>query len=106
MDSIKVGIPYSGCPYESAVPCTREDEAIAFAAGVIVGGGEALVFMQNSGLGHSLDVIMSLLKPYDIKVPMEIKVRHEPEHHYYMGKITKDLVRLIGYEEGNKKNNV
>ena len=98
---MKVGIPYSGCKHVSEVPCTREDEAIAFAAGVIVGGGECSVFMQNSGLGHCVDVITSLLKPYNITVPMEVHVRHTPEHHAYMGKITGELLRLLGYAESN-----
>lgn len=102
---MKVGVPYSKCPHTSEVPCTREDEAIAFAAGVIIGGGDCSVFMQNSGLGTSVDVIASLLKPYDIKVPMEIHVRHEPEHHRFMGSITYKLMELLGYAESNKRDN-
>ena len=96
---MRVGIPYSGCKHTSEVPCTREDEAIAFAVGVQLGGGECSVFMQNSGLGHCVDIITSLLKPYDIKIPMEVSVRHEPEHHRYMGSITKELMELLGYAE-------
>lgn len=106
MENIKVGIPYTGCPYKSAVPVTREDEAIAFACGVILGGGECSVYMDNSGLGVCVNVIATLLKPYNIKVPMEIKVRHEPYHHRFMGSITDDLLRLLGYATSNKKNNV
>jgi len=100
-----VGIPYTGVKHTSEVPVTREDEALAFATGVILGGKECFVFMQNSGLGHCIDTITSLLIPYQIKVPMEINVRHEPEHHAYMGKITADLLRLLGYAESNKTNN-
>ncbi len=100
-----VGIPYSGCPYKSEVPVTREDEAIAFAVGVVLGGGECSVFMDNSGLANCVNVIATLLKPYDIKIPMEVKVRHEPEHHRFMGSITEPLMRLLGYETSNRKDN-
>ncbi|KKM77151.1 hypothetical protein LCGC14_1373010 [marine sediment metagenome] len=96
---MRVGIPYSGCKFKSEVPVTREDEAIAFAVGVILGGGECEVFMDNSGLAISVNIIATFLKPYDIKVPMTVKVRHEPEHHRFMGKITEDLMRLLGYAE-------
>lgn len=105
MAIMQVGIPYSGCTYTSVVPCTREDEAIAFAVGVILGGGDCSVFMDNSGLAVSVNVIATLLKPYDIKVPMTIKVRHEPEHHRFMGSITEGLMRLLGYETDNRKDN-
>jgi sulfopyruvate decarboxylase TPP-binding subunit len=100
-----VGVPYTGCLYKSEVPVTREDEAIAFAVGVALGGGECQVYMQNDGLGQCVNIICTLLKPYDIKIPMEIKVRHSPEHHAYMGKITPELLRLLGYAESNKRNN-
>jgi len=102
---MRVGIPYTGCPHKSEVPCTREDEAVAFAVGVHLGGGECSVFMQNDGLANCVNIIATLLKPYDIKIGMEVKVRHEPEHHRYMGKITKPLMELLGYAESNQTNN-
>jgi sulfopyruvate decarboxylase TPP-binding subunit len=102
---LKIGVPYTNCPYISEVPCTREDEALAFAAGVILGGGECEVFMQNSGLGHCIDIITSLLKPYDIKINMILSVRHEPEHHAFMGRITNDLIKLLDYQTGSRENN-
>ena len=100
-----VGVPYTGCKHKSEIPCTREDEAIAFAVGVMLGGGDCSVFMQNDGLGNSVNIIATLLQPYEIKVPLEIYVRHTPEHHAYMGYITKDLMKLLGYEGSNKTNN-
>lgn len=102
---MRVGIPYTDCEYESEVPCTREDEALAFASGVILGGGECGVFMQNSGLGHCVDIITSLLLPYDIQICLLIKNRQEPEHHAFMGRITNDLLRLLGYKIRNSKDN-
>ncbi len=103
---MRVGIPYTGCKYESEVPCTREDEALAFASGVILGGGEAEVFMQNSGLGHCIDIITSLLLPYDIQISITIKNRCKPEHHAFMGRITNDLLKLLGYKISDKKDTI
>jgi len=71
---MKIGVPYTDSP-QSDVPCTREDEAIAFAAGVILAGGEAEVFMQDSGLGNSVNVITSLLKPYKIKMNIFVRLK-------------------------------
>jgi len=103
---VKVGIPYTGCKHQSEVPVTREDEAIAFAVGVALGGGECQVYMDNSGLGQCVNIISTLLRPYQITIPLEVSVRHEPEHHKYMGKITKPLMELLGYAESNPRNNV
>ena len=103
---MKVGIPYTSCKHKSEVPVTREDEAMAFAVGVTLGGGKCDVFMQNSGLGHCVDIITSLLKPYEIDIPIELNIRHTPEHHKYMGAITCQLMELLGYECKNKKTNV
>ena len=98
---MKVGIPFSGCKHLSEVPCTSEQEAVAFAVGVTLGGGECSVFMQNDGFANCINIMTTLLKPYDIKIPLEVNVRHSPEHHYYMGKITKPLMELLGYAESN-----
>ena len=103
---MKIGIPYTGCKHVSEVPVTREDEALAFAAGVIIGGGECSVFMGESGFGNCINVIATFLKPYKITVPMEVNVRYEPEHHKFMGEIMTPLMEILGYETGNRKDNV
>ena len=97
---IKVGIPYTGCKHESAVPCTSEAEALAFAAGVIIGGGEAMAFMQNDGFLSALNVVATFLKPYDIKIPIEVKVRTDG-CHAFSGKIMPQIMKAVGYAEGN-----
>lgn len=97
---IRVGVPYSGCPYESEVPCTSEAEALAFAAGVIIGGGEAMAFMQNDGFLSCLNVVATFLKPYDIKVPIELKVRHDGVHKF-SGDMMPAIMKAMGYAEGN-----
>jgi len=42
------------------VPAVREDEAVAMAAGAFMGGRTPVVLMQNSGLGTSLNALISL----------------------------------------------
>ena len=100
MNDISVGVPFSGCEKyyrETNVIATREDEALSIAAGAFLSGKSPLVYMQNSGLGNSVDIITSLLVPYKIKFPVFIKHRDSPEHHALMGEITNDLERLLGY---------
>lgn len=98
MADIILGVPCSDLKMESALPCTREDEAVAIAVGAWLSGAEPLVFMQNSGLGNCVDIITSLLKPYGIHIKIIIANRKTPEHHALMGKITKDLLRLMEYD--------
>jgi len=83
---------------ERYIPCTREDEAMALAVGAYLAGKKPLVFLQNSGLGNTVDIITSLLKPYDIKIDLLISVRNSPEHHAFMGKITGGLLDLMEYK--------
>lgn len=94
-------VPFSGV--EKYVPstclvCTKEDEAIAIATGAWLTGKRPLVAMQNSGLGNCVDIITSLLKPYDIDIDILIDNRQSPEHHAFMGSITIELLRLLKYE--------
>jgi len=97
-----VGVPCSELKYftdkiENYIPCTREDEAMALAVGAYLVGKKPLVFLQNSGLGNVVDIITSLLKPYNIKIELLISVRNKPEHHAFIGKITKRLLKLLEY---------
>lgn len=99
-----VGVPCSGLKaiikdIEKYIPCTREDEAIALAAGACLAGKKPLVFLQNSGLGNIVDAVTSLLKPYGIDVDLLISVRTKPEHHAFMGKITVKLLELLEYKK-------
>lgn len=99
MKNFIVGVPCSGCEEKSEVPCTCEEEAVAMAAGAKLMGRDVLVFMQNSGLGRCVDVITSLLRAYDIDVPLHVYHRSTPEHHRHMGEITEKLMELLGYHE-------
>lgn len=81
---------------EDYIPCTREDEAAALAAGAYLAGKRPLVYLQNSGLGNIVDVTTSLLKPYGIEIDLLISLRSRPEHHAFMGSITVKLLKLLG----------
>lgn len=84
--SIKIGIPYSGCAYISEIPCTREDEAVAFACGMTAGGAkDVTVFMQDNGFLLALDVILGLHVTYDIDIQIAVNNRTEPIHHLLTG---------------------
>jgi phosphonopyruvate decarboxylase len=81
------------------VPATREDVAMAIAVGAYFCGKKPLVFIQNSGLGHLVNIITSLLKPYKISIHILISVRKHPFEHEFMYKITEDLIKLLEYED-------
>ncbi len=82
----KLGVPYSNCEHISEIPCTTEEESLAIATGIILGGGECQVFMQNSGYGRCLDIITSLIIPYEFDIEIEVSNR-EDLHHKIMGKL-------------------
>ena len=79
---------------------TREDEAVAIAAGVALSKKKALIYMQNSGLGNIGDALTSLAQLY--KLPMLILVSYRglkedddfPEHSI-MGKINNSLMDAL-----------
>ena len=59
-DSILGGIIAELIDRRLYTPAVREDEAVAMAAGAYMGGKIPAVLMQNSGLGTSLNTLISL----------------------------------------------
>ena len=59
-DSILGGIIATLMERQLYVPAVREDEAVAMAAGAFMAGKIPAVLMQNSGLGTSLNALISL----------------------------------------------
>lgn len=95
-----VGVPCSKLKgftdsIDNYIPSTKEDEAMALAVGAYLVGKNPLVFLQNSGLGNIVDVVTSLLMPYKIQIPIKISIRDSPEHHFYMFRITEQLLKLL-----------
>jgi sulfopyruvate decarboxylase subunit alpha len=67
------------------LPAAREDQAMGFAAGAAMGGQRPVVLMQNSGLGVSINAIISLHQIYRIQTLLLITWRgyegvDAPEH--------------------------
>lgn len=81
------------------IPVTREDIAMGMAVGAYMAGKKPLVFLQNSGLGHLVNIITSLLKPYGISIHLLISSRSRPFEHFFMHKITKKLLALLEYKD-------
>jgi sulfopyruvate decarboxylase TPP-binding subunit len=79
--SVRLGIPYSGCPYESEVLCSNEAEAVAFGVGAWLGGEEVEVFMQDAGFLLAMNNIIGLVNTYGIDIKILIKFVNTPEHH-------------------------
>ncbi len=101
MSKLKFGVPGSqlkAFTEDVEINCTDEGEAMALAAGAWFAGKEPVVYMQNSGLGHMVDIVTSLYKPYDIPLPkLILSVRCKPYHHKFMHDVTMKLLDLLGY---------
>jgi phosphonopyruvate decarboxylase len=86
-------------PRYGYVSAVREDSAIGIAAGASLGGAQPVVFMQNSGLGVSVNALMSLNQIYGIPALLVVSWRGEggrdaPEH-LEMGAVMEDFLRLL-----------
>jgi sulfopyruvate decarboxylase subunit alpha len=81
------------------ISATREEEAIGIAAGAYLGGKLPVVYMQNSGLGNSINAISSLLVAYKIPVLLLVTWRGYPgedaPQHLPMGKATPKILESL-----------
>lgn len=86
-------------PRYGYISAVREDEAIGIAAGAYLGGRQPVVFMQNSGLGVTVNAIASLNRIYDIPALFVVSWRgqdgRDAPEHLVMGAVTEDLLRLL-----------
>ena len=81
------------------VCCTDEAQAMALACGAWLAGKAPVVYLQNSGLGHIVDIVTSLYHPYEVPLPkLVLSIRHKPYHHSIMGKKTKAVLALLEYD--------
>lgn len=83
------------------LPAVDEGEAAAYAAGVRLAGGRALVVLQNSGLGNAVNPLASLLVPYRLPALLLVSWRGQPgredeEHHLPMGRATLPILDALG----------
>ena len=82
------------------ISSANEGDAVATAAGLMVGGARAVAMMQNSGLGNAVNPLTSLANTFDIPVLLIVTQRGKPgrrdePQHELMGKITADLFDLV-----------
>src|SRR5262245_18001764 len=82
------------------VPAVREDVAVGLAAGAALAGRTPAVLMQNSGLGTSLNALVSLSLLYRLPAVLVVTWRGygsvDAPEHLLMGEISPSLLDLIG----------
>lgn len=79
------------------VSSANEGDAVAAAAGAILGGRGGAAMMQNSGLGNAVNPLTSLAWPFRFPVLLVVTWRGDPEagdepQHRLMGRITPRLL--------------
>ena len=79
------------------IPVTREEEGVGIAAGAFLGGRKPALLMQNSGLGNSINALLSLTKLYGFPLPLIISQRGGKGEKVLaqmpMGKATTNLLK-------------
>lgn len=86
--------------HQKYIGATSEGEAVALAAGAWLAGRKTAVFMQNSGLGNTVNPLTSLNVPFNIPCLLIIGWRGMPgsidePQHQMMGAITPQLLELM-----------
>jgi len=84
---------------EDYIPAAREDLAVGFAAGAVLAGRKAAVFMQNSGLCVATNALASLSLLYEIPVLLVVSWRGrgpDAPEHLLTGAFTPGLLGLLG----------
>jgi phosphonopyruvate decarboxylase len=81
------------------VPAVREDVAVGLAAGAWLAGRRPMVLMQNSGLGTSLNALVSLSLMYRLPALLLVTWRghagRDAPEHLLMGEISPALLEMI-----------
>jgi len=83
---------------EDHIIVTNEGQAVGIAVGAELAGKKACVYLQNSGLGNTINPLTSLCIPHDIKPLLVIGHRHTLPQHKVMGEVDEDILKLIGYD--------
>lgn len=83
------------------VPVTREEEGVGICAGAQLGGARPVLLMQNSGLGNSVNAILSLTKLYGLGLLLVLGFRGRRGEENIaaqipMGDATPALLQVIG----------
>lgn len=79
------------------IPAVREDIALGLASGAYLAGKLPVVYMQNSGIGYSLEAFASLPMIYHIPVLVLVSYRgpgdQGMEEHLVMGEHTEEILQ-------------
>ncbi|WP_414586728.1 hypothetical protein [Scytonema sp. PCC 10023] len=78
---------------------TREEEAVAIASGLTIGGDRPLVLMQQSGVGNALNAVFTLADAYDVFFPILVCDRSELDPNPVQrvsSKSTKQVLEPLG----------
>lgn len=83
--------------YYSSVP--REEEGVGICAGAYLGNKFPCIMMQNTGIGNSVNAIVSLIQLYQLPVVFLISYRGTPGEKVGaqggMAKVTKDILKTL-----------
>ena len=83
--------------YYSSVP--REEEGMGICAGAYLGNKFPCMMMQNTGIGNSVNAIVSLLQLYSLPVVLLISYRGTPGEQvgaqHGMAKVTIDILETL-----------
>ncbi|WP_200308190.1 hypothetical protein [Streptomyces adelaidensis] len=78
----------------------REDNAVALAVGTALAGGRGAVLMQNSGFGQSVNVLASLVEPFDVPLGLVVSMRGTgvdgTRENRGMGQVTIPVLEHLG----------
>ena len=82
------------------IPVTREEEGVGLCAGAYLGGARPALLMQNSGLGNSINALLSLTALYHLGLLLVIGYRgrqgeEQIEAQMPMGKATTKLLDIL-----------
>jgi phosphonopyruvate decarboxylase len=102
------GVPDSGLkaliadlarlPAGRHVTATWEAEAVGIAAGAALAGAKPCVYLQNAGLGHTVNPLASLCRPFGIDLLLVVGHRHTLPQHRVMGEIDERLLGLLEWD--------
>jgi sulfopyruvate decarboxylase len=81
------------------IPLNREENGVGISAGFSLTGGKPLMMIQSSGLGNSLNALMSLHKGYSLPLPIFASWRGRENDkfpcHIPFGKSLPNLFRVL-----------
>ena len=80
------------------ITATNEGQAIGIAFGAELTGKKTCVYLQNSGLGNTINPLTSLCMPFNVNPLLVIGHRHTLEQHKIMGETDEKILQIIGYK--------